>query len=260
MIPAGLATAAALEAMRKAVEPGITPLELDAIAEKVVREAGGRPNFMMEPGYRHTICANVNSCAVHGIPDARPLQPGDIVSLDAGAEIDGWHGDAAITVVLPDPEHPEREKKAREVSRITRQAMLTGVAQLARAKHLGEIGRVVEGYVKRNSSFAVLEDYIGHGIGRAMHEDPPVFNVPQRRRGAAVKPGLAVAVEPIVSAGRIGTYVADDGWSVMMRDESLSAQWEHSVAVHEDGIWVLTALDGGVDDLRPLGITPTLIP
>jgi methionyl aminopeptidase len=118
----------------------------------------------------------------------------------------------------------------------------------------------VSAYVRANSDFGVLEDYIGHGIGRSMHEDPPVFNVPVRRRGPEVKPGLVVAIEPIISAGGIETYVEDDDWTVTIADGSMSAQWEHSVAVHRDGIWVLTAEDGGASGLEPLGVKPVPIP
>jgi methionyl aminopeptidase len=256
----GKATAAALAAMADAVQPGITPLELDAIAERAIRSLGGEPNFMLEPGYRHTICANVTQHVVHGIPDDRPLQPGDIVALDVGAIIDGWNGDAAITVVLPDPDRPEHTEAISELSRVTEQAMWRGIARLATASHLNEVGEAVAKYVRAESDFGILEDYIGHGIGRRMHEDPPVFNVPVRQRGPEVKPGLVVAIEPIISAGGIDTTIEDDNWTVTMADGSMSAQWEHSVAVHAEGIWVLTAPDGGATGLAPLGITPTPIP
>lgn len=260
MIEPGLAAAAALAAMREAVRPGVTPLELDAIAEDAIRSRGGEPNFMLEPGYRHTICANVNADVVHGIPTDRPLEPGDIVSLDVGAIIKGWNSDAAITVALPDPADQQRTADNAKLSEVTEQAMWHGIARLARADHLGEIGEAVSAYVRKNSSFNVLEDYIGHGIGRRMHEDPPVFNVPVARRGPDVKPGLAVAIEPIISAGSIDSVVQDDDWTVTIADGSMSAQWEHSVAVHERGIWVLTAGDGGEEGLAPFGITPTPIP
>ncbi|MBK0420687.1 type I methionyl aminopeptidase [Leucobacter sp. CSA2] len=260
MIEPGLATAAALAAMRDAVRPGITPLELDALAEEAIRARGGAPNFMLEPGYKHTICANVNEHVVHGIPSERPLVPGDIVALDAGAVIGGWHGDAAITAVLPDHADPERTAANEKLSRVTEQAMWRGIARLATGTHLNEVGEAVAGYVRANSDFGVLEDYIGHGIGRSMHEDPPVFNVPVRRRGPEIKPGLVVAIEPIISAGGIDTVVEDDDWTVTIADGSMSAQWEHSVAVHEKGIWVLTAEDGGASGLEPLGVTPVPIP
>lgn len=256
----GRAAADALEAMAAAVRPGVTPLELDAIAERAIRDAGGAPNFMLEPGYRHTICANVNAHVVHAIPDERPLEPGDIVSLDVGAVIGGWHSDAAITVALPDPSRPDRTESLERLSQVTEQAMWHGIARLAAAKHLNEVGEAVAEYVHAHSDFGILEDYIGHGIGRRMHEDPPVFNVPVARRGPEVRPGLVVAIEPIISAGGIDTVVEDDDWTVTMADGSMSAQWEHSVAVHAGGIWVLTAPDGGAAGLAPLGVTPVPIP
>lgn len=256
----GIAAANALAAMSAAAQAGVTPLELDAIAEREIRAVGGAPNFMLEPGYRHTICANVNAHVVHGIPNDRPLEPGDIVSLDVGAVIGGWNSDAAITVTIPDPTRPDRTAEIERLSHVTEQAMWRGIARLAHAKHLNEVGEAVAGYVHANSDYGVLEDYIGHGIGRRMHEDPPVFNVPTARRGPEVRPGLVVAIEPIISAGGIDTVVESDDWTVTMADGSLSAQWEHSVAVHADGIWVLTAADGGAAGLTPLGVTPVPIP
>lgn len=256
----GRATAAALAAMAAAVRPGITTLELDAIAEQAVRDAGGEPNFMLEPGYNHTICANVNQHVVHAIPTDRPLEPGDIVSLDAGAVVQGWNGDAAITVVIPDDSRPEHTAALERLSFVTEQAMWRGIARLANAKHLNEVGAAVEAYVQSESSYGVLEDYIGHGIGRSMHEDPPVFNVSMPRKGPEVKPGLVVAIEPIVSAGTIETVIEDDDWTVTIADGSMSAQWEHSVAVHSRGIWVLTAPDGGAAGLAALGVVPVPIP
>lgn len=256
----GDAAAAALAAMAAAVRPGITPLELDAIAEAAVREAGGEPNFMLEPGYRHTICANVNAHVVHAIPTERPLEPGDVVALDVGAVIGGWHSDAAITVALPDPARPDHTDQIERLGHVTEQAMWRGIARLATASHLNEVGEAVAAYVRAESDFGILEDYIGHGIGRRMHEDPPVFNVPVPRRGPEVKPGLVVAIEPIISAGGIETVVEGDDWTVTMADGSMSAQWEHSVAVHAGGIWVLTAPDGGASGLEPLGVTPVPVP
>lgn len=259
MVEPGLQTAAALRAMREQVAVGVTPLELDAIAEAAIRNRGGEPNFMLEPGYRHTICANVNEHVVHGIPTERPLEPGDIVALDAGAIFEGWNGDAAFTAVLADPERPEHTEHLQHLSHVTEQAMWRGIARLATASHVNEVGEAVAGYVRQHSDFGVLEDYIGHGIGRSMHEDPPVFNVPVGRPGPEVRPGLVVAIEPIIAARGIETVTEEDGWTVTMADGGMSAQWEHSVAVHEDGIWVLTAEDGGAAGLEPLGVKPVPI-
>lgn len=260
MIEPGLATAAALAAARSILKAGVTPLELDAAAEAAIRAKGGEPNFMLEPGYRHTICANVNDDVVHAIPTDRPLEPGDIIAVDAGAIIGGWNGDAAFTAVIPNPADPERTRELEELDRVTELAMWTGIAKLATAKYLNEVGAAIEACVNRESKFGVLEDYIGHGIGRSMHEDPPVFNYAVRGKGPEIKPGLVVAIEPIISEGDIETKIQDDGWTVSMADGLASAQWEHSVAVHAGGIWVLTAEDGGAAGLAPFGITPVPIP
>lgn len=260
MVEPGKATAAALKAMKDNIEVGMTTLEVDAIAEKAIRDFGGEPNFMLQGTYKHTICANVNEHVVHAIPNDRPLMPGDMVSLDVGAVIKGWNGDAAITVIFPDPERPELTARQEELSRVTREAMWHGIARLARAKHLNEVGEAIAAHVKKESNFSIVEEYIGHGIGRSMHEAPPVFNYPVEFDGPEVKPGLAVAIEPIISEGSPETIVQPDGWTVSMADGKMSCQWEHSVAVHQDGIWVLTAEDGGAEGLAPFGITPKPIP
>lgn len=259
MVEPGRITGAALAAMKREIRVGMTTLELDAIAEQTIRDLGAEPNFMREPGYAHTICSNVNENVVHSIPDDRPLEAGDMVSLDVGAILKGWNGDAAITVVLPDPERPERTERQLELSRVTEEAMWHGIARLARAQHLNEVGEAIAAHVRKESNFGIVEEYIGHGIGRKMHEAPPVFNYPVNFAGPEVKPGLCVAIEPIISEGRPETIVKDDQWTVAMADGKMSCQWEHSVAVHQDGIWVLTADDGGVAGLAPFGITPTPI-
>lgn len=260
MVAPGLATAASLRAASQAVAAGVTPLELDRLAEEAILARGGRSNFQLVPGYRHTICANVNADVVHGIPGDRPLEPGDIISIDSGAIIQGWNGDSAVTVVVPDPARPEVVAAREELSRVTEQGMWRGIAQLARAKHLNEVGVAIQDYILAQGDYGILEDYIGHGIGRSMHEEPPVFNYRVPRKGPEVKPGLVVAIEPMVTAGGIETFVQDDDWTITTVDGSMSAQWEHSVAVHRDGIWVLTAEDGGAAGLEPLGITPVPIP
>ncbi|MDR6169442.1 methionyl aminopeptidase [Curtobacterium sp. SORGH_AS776] len=259
MVRPGLLTHDALTAVRDAIRPGITTGELDAIAERVIRDGGGIPNFQLVPGYRHTLCVSVNDEIVHGIPGERVLQPGDVVSVDAGAEVDGWNGDSAFTVVVPGGD--AGVSAARQMlSDTTERALWHGIAALAHAKHLHEVGAVIEDAIDETGAWGIVEDYTGHGIGRSMHEDPPVFNYRVRGAGPAVKPGLVVAIEPMVTAGTIDSSTDDDEWTVRTLDGSDAAHWEHSIAVHADGIWVLTAADGGAAGLAPLGVTPVPIP
>ncbi len=260
MVAPGLLTAAALDAVRSAIRSGVSTSELDAVAERVIRTGGGVPNFAKEPGYRHTLCVSVNEEVVHGVPGERVLEPGDLVSVDAGAEVAGWNGDSAFTVVVPDPSRPELVAARQALADATEAGLWAGIAALAGARHLNEVGAEIADAVERHDEYGILEDYVGHGIGRSMHEEPPVFNYPVRHRGAAVKPGLVVAIEPMVTAGGIETSVLDDGWTVVTDDGSDAAHWEHSVAVHRDGIWVLTARDGGAQRLAPFGVVPVPIP
>ncbi|RFA19432.1 type I methionyl aminopeptidase [Subtercola boreus] len=259
MVAPGLATLASLEAVRAIIRPGITTLELNDAADHAIRQLGGTSNFQMVPGYRHTVCTSVNDDVVHGIPGERMLQPGDIVSIDSGADVGGWSGDSAITVVLADPERPQLVDDRQRLSDVTEASLWHGIARLAEARHLNEVGEAIEDYIESQGEYGILTDYIGHGIGRSMHEEPPVFNYRVRARGPEVKPGLVVAIEPMVTAGGIDTFTRDDDWTVATRDGSMTSHWEHSVAVHTGGIWVLTAADGGAAQLAPLGITPVPI-
>jgi methionyl aminopeptidase len=259
MVEPGLITAAALDAVRAAIRPGITTLELDAIAEKVIRDAGAEPNFMLVPGYRHTICASINEQVVHGIPGARVLQPGDLVSIDCGAQLNGWNGDSAFSVVIHDPSRPELVAERQRLSDVTEQSLWHGVAALANVKRLNQVGAAIEQYIESQGEFGIIEDYTGHGIGRSMHEDPPVFNYRVREKGPEVRVGLAVAIEPMLTGGTIDTVTLADDWTVATVDGTMAAHWEHSVAVHAGGIWVLTAQDGGAAQLAPLGVTPVPI-
>lgn len=259
MIEPGLVTARSLSAVRAAVRPGMTTLELDAIAESTIRAAGGVPNFMKEPGYRHTLCTSVNDQVVHGVPGSRTLRPGDILSVDSGAEVAGWNGDAAFSMVVPDETRPGVVARRQALSDATEHGLWAGIAALARARHLNEVGAAIEGAVLSHGEYGILEEYVGHGIGRSMHEEPPVFNYRVRGGGPAVSPGLVVAIEPMVTAGGIQTHVLADDWTVVTDDGSDAAHWEHSVAVHAGGIWVLTAEDGGVAGLAEFGVLPTPI-
>lgn len=259
MVPAGEATAAALAAVRARLKVGATPLELDAVAEAVIRGRGGRPNFALEPGYRHTLCVSVDDAVVHGIPGERPFAPGEIVSIDGGAEVGGWNGDAAFTVVLPDPERPGLVRERQALAEAADRALWAGIARLATARHLHEVGEAIEESVEASGPYAILDGYGGHGIGRAMHEEPSVYNHAVRGRGPRVAPGLVVAIEPMLASGTSRSFVRDDGWTVATSDGGDGAHAEHSVAVHEDGIWVLTAPDGGAAGLAPFGVTPVPI-
>ena len=256
MLAPGLATASSLDAARAAMRVGATTLELDAAAEAAIVAMGGASNFKLEQGYVHTVCASVNDDVVHGIPTARVLGAGDIVSIDSGAVIDGWNGDAAFTFVLPDPSRPEVVAEREELSRVTEQSLWHGIARLHKARHLNEVGEAIEDYIESQGTYGILTDYVGHGIGRSMHEAPPVFNYRVRQKGPDVKPGLVVAIEPMVVLGDIETYTRDDDWTVATSDGRAAAHWEHSVAVHKDGIWVLTAADGGAAGLAQFNITP----
>ncbi|WP_083393235.1 type I methionyl aminopeptidase [Curtobacterium sp. MMLR14_010] len=259
MVRPGLLTAAALDAVRSAIRPGITTGELDAIAERTIRDGGGVPNFQLVPGYRHTLCVSVNDEIVHGIPGERVLQPGDLVSVDAGAEVDGWNGDSAFTTVVPGGDATTTAAR-QQLADTTERSLWHGIAALAGAKHLHEVGDAVEDAVDETGTWGIVEDFTGHGIGRSMHEEPPVFNHRVRGGGPAVRPGLVVAIEPMVTAGTIENTTDADDWTVRTRDGSDAAHWEHSVAVHADGVWVLTAADGGAAGLAPLGVTPVPIP
>lgn len=260
MVEPGLITAAALDAVRPAVRAGVTTAELDAIAERTILARGAESNFQLVRGYHHTTCISVNQEVVHGIPGDRVLQPGDIVSIDCGAQFEGWNGDSAITIVVPDPDRPELVERRQRLSDVTEGSLWAGIAALSSASRVGEIGDAVQSYVEASGEgYGILRDYVGHGIGRKMHEGPTVFNYRVADLGPEVRPGLCVAIEPMIVAGGEATLVEDDDWTVSTVDGQDGSHWEHSVAVHEGGIWVLTAPDGGAAGLAAFGITPTPI-
>lgn len=260
MVEPGLITAAMLDAVRAIIAPGVTTLDLDAAAAAVVRERGAESNFQLVRGYRHTTCVSVNEQVVHGIPSSRALEPGDIVSIDAGAQFQGWNGDSAITIVVPGASG-ERVSARERLSEVTEGSLWAGIAALASARRVGEIGDAVQTYVERSGEgYGILRDYVGHGIGRKMHEGPTVFNYRVPDLGPEVKPGLCLAIEPMIVSGSEATFVEDDDWTVTTVDGGDGCHWEHSVAVHEDGIWVLTAADGGAAGLAPWGVVPVPVP
>lgn len=259
MVEPGLITADALDAVRALIAPGVTTLELDAAASALITARGAVSNFQMVRGYRHTICASVNEEVVHGIPKDRPLQAGDILSIDAGAEFRGWNGDSAFTMIVPGEAPEELVAPRRRLSEVTEGSLWAGIAALSRASHLSEVGAAIEQYIQEHApagGYGILRDYVGHGIGRKMHESPSIFNYAVADRGPEVRPGLAVAIEPMVVIGDQETFTEDDGWTVSTVDGTAGSHWEHSVAVHDGGIWVLTAHDGGAEKLAPFGVVP----
>jgi methionyl aminopeptidase len=259
MVCPGLVTAAALDAVRAAVAVGVSTLELDAIAERVIRAAGGIPNFQLEAGYVHTLCTSINDAVVHGVPSGLRIKAGDIVSIDCGAEVDGWNGDAAFSIVVPDDRRPDLVARREALNVATEQSLWAGIAALATASAVNEIGAAVESSIEASGEYGIIEDFTGHGIGRSMHEDPAVYNFRVRGGGPKVKPGLVVAIEPMITLGSIETHELADGWTQVTDDGSDAAHWEHSVAVHAGGIWVLTAEDGGTAGLAPFGVLPVPI-
>ncbi|MDR2253860.1 MAG: type I methionyl aminopeptidase [Bifidobacteriaceae bacterium] len=250
MRASGLVTARALAAVREALTPGAVARDVDALAESVIRDAGARPNFLGYDGYPASICLSINDVVVHGIPQGQVLREGDVVSVDCGAVLDGWHSDAAVTVCVG-----EAQAHAEALVEVTRRALWDGVAAFASAARVGEIGAAVEASVRQAApSFGVIRDYGGHGIGTAMHMDPDVLNYAARERGPRVRPGMVLAIEPMVVEREIAASVDTDGWTVRTVDGGLAAHWEHTVARTAAGVWVLTAEDGGATELAERGV------
>ncbi|MFB9377364.1 type I methionyl aminopeptidase [Kineococcus gynurae] len=248
MRTAGLLTAAALESVRAALRPGISTRELDAVAAEVIRGGGGTPSFLGYHGYPASTCISVNHVVVHGIPGEQVLAEGDVVSVDCGAIVEGWHGDSAWTEIVGEP----RDEGDAELVEVTRQAMWRGIAALDGRGRLNEVGGAVEDAVA--GRLGIVDGYTGHGIGTAMHQAPEVLNYRVRERGPRIKPGLVVAIEPMCTRGGDETDVLDDEWTVVTTDGARAAHWEHTVAVLDEGLWVLTAPDGGRDELAALGV------
>ncbi len=246
---AGLVVAHTLEALRGAVRPGVTTRELDGIAEDCIRTAGATPSFLGYQGFPASICASVNDEVVHGIPGDRELREGDVVSLDCGAIVDGWHGDAAITVPVGDV-RPELTTLIAD----TGSALWAGIAAARPGGRVGDISAAVEARLRADGHSGILQDYTGHGIGTAMHQPPDVPNVGRAGRGARLVQGIALAVEPMVTLGSHETVLLDDDWTVVTADGSWAAHVEHTFALTDRGAWVLTALDGGEEALTALGV------
>ena len=239
MREAGRVVAAMLDACRASVRPGITTAELDRVAAEVLKKAGAKSSFLgySTPPYPATICTSVNSEIVHGIPSPkRKLREGDIVGIDAGAIVDGWHADAAITL----PIGKVSDEAARLIA-VTEEALRIGIARAMVGGRIGDIGAAVEEYV-RGQGFSVVHNYVGHGIGRDMHEDPqvPNYRPTKGQPNPPISEGLCIAIEPMVNAGQPGVKILKDGWTVVTQDGSLSAHFEHTVLVTDGEPEILT--------------------
>jgi methionyl aminopeptidase len=255
MRQAGLVVARTLAVLREAVRPGVSTADLDELAEREIRGAGATPSFLGYHGYPASVCTSVNQVIVHGIP--RPdtvLHEGNIISIDCGAIVDGWHGDAALTVgvgeIAPD---------LARLLEVCETSLWQGLAQAQVGGRLTDISHAVEVTIQAAGSYGIIEEYVGHGIGSAMHMEPPVPNYGRPGRGPRLREGMAIAVEPMVVLGRAETETLEDEWTVVSADGSYAAHYEHTVAITPEGPWVLTAEDGGTAGFTAIGQPPVAV-
>ena len=251
---AGLVVGETLALLREAVRPGVTPRELDAIAEDAIRSRGATPSFKGYHGFPASICTSVNEVVVHGIPDDRGLAEGDVISIDCGAIVDGWHGDSAVTVPVG-----RVRPEVTELMRVTEEAMWAGIAAARLGGRVTDISAAVERHVRAQQRpggpvYGIVEDYVGHGIGSEMHQPPNVPNFGKPGKGPKLQRGLALAVEPMITLGTPDSEVLEDDWTVVTLDGSWAAHFEHTFTLTPEGAWVLTALDGGEEMLGRLGV------
>jgi methionyl aminopeptidase len=250
MRAAGLVVADTLARLRDAVEPGMTTGDLDSMARESIASAGATPSFLGYHGFPAVICASVNDEIVHGIPGHRVIEDGDVVSIDCGAIVDGWHGDAAFTMTVGE----SSSAAARTLLEVTEDALWRGIAKAVAGGRLSDIGHAVESHVRSCGDFGIVEEYVGHGIGTSMHMDPSVPNYGHAGHGPKLVVGMALAIEPMVNLGGRHTRTLEDDWTVVTLDGSWSAHFEHTVAITAEGPWVLTAHDGGAARLSALGV------
>ncbi len=230
-----LVVADVLNGIRELVRPGVNTQTLDEFAERSIVKAGARPAFKGYRGYPKTLCTSVNNQVVHGIPSKEAiLRPGDILSIDVGAIVDGFYGDAAITFPVG-----EVSPEAGRLIKVTEESLLRGIAEAKPGNRLYDISYAVQSYVESHG-YSVVRDFVGHGIGRSLHEEPQIPNFGERGQGLRIKPGMVLAIEPMVNIGGSATMVEEDSWTAVTVDGSLSAHFEHTVAVLPDGPWVLS--------------------
>lgn len=249
---AGLLVAQTLELLSASVKVGMRTDALDTIAAANIKRGRGTSNFKGYgyPGFPGTICISINDEIVHGIPGDRIIENGDIVSIDVGAIIDGWHSDAAITVGVGNTKEDEQK-----LMKVCEESMWRGIAAGASGANLSNIGYAIEQYIKSRGKYGIVEEYGGHGIGTEMHMDPHVSNFGKPGFGPKIIPGMALAIEPMITLGTNQTYVLEDKWTIVSLDKTRGAHFEHSYCIAPDGKpFVLTALDGGLEQLGALGI------
>ena len=239
MREAGLVVAQTLESLREQITSGMTTSDLDAVARESISSRGATPSFLGYYGFPAVICTSVNEEVVHGIPGDRVIHDGDIVSIDCGAIVEGWHGDAAISILVG-----EVDPRVRELSEVTKAALWAGIAQAREGHRLSDIGHAVETCIRDAGDYGIVEEYVGHGIGSSMHMHPPVPNYGRAGRGPRLEPGMALAIEPMATLGKPTVAVLADEWTVVTVDGLPAAHWEHTVAITDDGPWVTTSLEG----------------
>jgi methionyl aminopeptidase len=236
MRAAGRLVGEVLTALAAEVAPGVTTAQLDATAERMIVNAGATPAFKGYHGYPATICSSINEEVIHGIPSAsRVLHDGDIVSIDVGVSLDGYYGDSAITVPVG-----RVSEEAGTLLRVTEEALYKAIDVVRPGGRVSDIGHAVQSHVEAHG-FSVVREFVGHGIGQRMHEEPQVPNYGEAGRGPRLAEGMVLAIEPMVNAGKPAVKVLTDGWTAVTKDKSLSAHFEHTVAVTADGPWILTA-------------------
>ncbi|GAC1414491.1 MAG: type I methionyl aminopeptidase [Candidatus Velthaea sp.] len=233
----GKITSATLSMLIKTVKPGMTTGEVDRLAEESIRSLGGIPTFIDYHGYKHSICASVNEEVVHGIPGSRVLKDGDLLSIDIGTTLDGYVSDSAVTIAIGSV-----SAEAQRLMTVTQECLMLGVAQMQKGNHLSDIGAAVQAHAEKHG-FGVVRDLVGHGIGTKMHEEPQVPNYGQPGRGPVLRPGLCLAVEPMITEGTFEVETLEDGWTVITEDGKLAAHFEHTIAITDEGPRILTLRD-----------------
>ncbi len=245
----GKITAKVLTNLMKAARPGMTTADLDTMAEKGIRDLGGVPTFKGYHGFPASICASVDDEVVHGIPGSRVLREGDLLSIDIGTTLDGYVSDSAATVAIGNV-----SSEAQRLMDVTQECLMVGIAQMQRGNRVGDIGAAVQAHAEKNG-YGVVRELVGHGVGREMHEEPQVPNYGKARTGAELRPGLVLAIEPMITQGNHAVKILKDGWTVVTADGKLAAHFEHTIAVTDDGPKILTLRDFAehpdVDRYRP---------